>query len=61
MTSEQGMHDRLTEELLDRQDYLALQRSQGQVKGAHSDEGDHKDPLSQLFTMFKRVAYAQER
>ncbi len=60
-TSEHDSHLRLTEELLDRQDYNALQRSL--VDTSH-DEGtgtdNRVDPFSQLFTMFKRAASANE-
>ncbi len=53
MNAEHANHDLLTEELLDHQDWLAARREE-------RGEFPTPDPLSQLFTMFKRKASAGE-
>lgn len=58
-SSNQDSHLRLTEELLDKQDYLALQVSRDQSRDPAGEEDwtdDRVDPFAQLFTMFQRSA-----
>ena len=64
-TSEHSTHDKLTEELLDKQDYLVSVRQAELRKMTVADqkrlgESSRPDPLTQLLHMFKREASARE-
>ena len=67
MNAEQTTHQMLTEELLDHQDYLAVQRiKENDLQPRHkqkqlSELEPYTDPLSQLFKMFKRVATTERQ
>lgn len=66
-SAEHSTHHLLTEELLDHQDYLALQKiRENDMKSRHeqkqlSELGPHIDPLSQLFKMLQRLATTGEQ
>ena len=63
VTSEHSTHDNLTEELLDKQDYLVLRRQEEMKRMPEDDEKRLKeapDPLTQLLHMFKRIASSRE-
>jgi len=67
MDAEYTNHEMLTEELLDHQDHLhLLEQERGQ--GGEGEESKYRrawvprhDPLSQLFTMFRRLAGTESR
>ncbi len=58
--SDHSSHLRLTEELLDKQDYLAVQISHDNSEPVVEWVDDHVDPFTQLFTMFQRAAESGE-
>ena len=65
LTSEQSTHDKLTEELLDKQDFLVLKRQEETKRMAQTDQKTLRktsslDPLTQLLNMFKRIATSRE-
>ena len=65
VSSEHYTHDHLTEELLDKQDYLVSRRRE-EMKRMPEDEQRRlrefppPDPLTQLLHMFKRIATSRE-
>ena len=65
VSSEHCTHDKLTEELLDKQDYL-VSKQQEELKSA-VNPGEvvcsslSPDPLTQLLHMFRRIATSRDR
>ena len=65
-TSEHSTHDKLTEELLDKQDYLVSVRLEELKTMSKTDlkkqvDSSPPDPLMQLLHMFRRRATARDR
>ena len=65
VSSEHFTHDNLTEELLDKQDYLVSRRREDMKRMPENEqrrlrETPPPDPLTQLLHMFKRIATSRE-
>ena len=66
VSSEHYTHDHLTEELLDKQDYIVSRRREEMKRMPENErrrrlrEAPPPDPLTQLLHMFKRIATSRE-
>lgn len=63
LVDEHAEHECLTSELLDKQDFLTAQQKEAAKKLPLEKQGlevERLDPLSQLFTRFKRLASSGE-